>query len=249
MKKIYLFVLAALFFVSCSQNKLSNSLKSMGINGNVTNITDTVWEVKEKFGEPIKIRIDKLIKYEINDKGNITSITKYGATGKISEKTVKEYNEEELILSDKTYIDDGSLYSSYIYTYTDDGNYKIDYIRGNYKSYIKFERINDKLTKRTEFREDESKSEMKLHYDDNMRIVKIEGIDSNNYLEEYELTYKDNLTTSYLYRSKYGSIKEDYKYKLDNKGNWIEKIEYHTDDYDNKVPSLEKMTTRNLQYK
>lgn len=274
MKKVYLLALVALFTISCSQHKTTTDLNRMNIKGNVSFVTDTIWNTEELFGEVVKTGVKNLIKYEINDQGNITNKVEYGSDGKLTEKTIYAYNEEDLILSEKCYKDDGSLYYSYTYTYIDDNKYKINTVWDGYLKYTEedvyyktnnlidsictvkiedgeefktkqvFEQIDELSCKSTMYNADGSKSEEIQYMDENLRLIKVEGINQNL---KVEWAYKDDLLSYYSYQSEDWSSKAEYKYKFDNKGNWIEKIEYKTNK--NGITRIEEMTTRNIQYK
>ena len=79
MRKMYLLLFVTLLFVGCSQNKIENDLAVMNIKGSVVAVTDTIWNVEEMFGEVVKKGIDKLIKYEFNNQGNLIAVLEYGS--------------------------------------------------------------------------------------------------------------------------------------------------------------------------
>lgn len=274
MRKMYLLLFVTLLFVGCSQNKIENDLAVMNIKGSVVAVTDTIWNVEEMFGEVVKKGIDKLIKYEFNNQGNLIAVLEYGSDGKLEEKTIKEYNEKGEILSDKTYKDDGSLYRSHVFNYINDNTHKINIVWNGYSKYTEervvyltnnsvdsiysvtkedgkelvsktvCRKIDKYKTKVTAFQADGSILETMDYVDEKMRFIKSEGLNENLLCE---WTYSDDLLISRLSRGESWYYKTDYKYKLDNKGSWIELIEYETEK--DGIPRLSKMTTRNIQYK
>ena len=270
MKKIYMLALAALCVAGCSQNQPTKN--EIGIIGDVSSATDTIWAAEWKSGEVVKTKVEALVAYEFNDEGKLTSQIIYDTDGKISEKSIREYNEEGKIVSSKTYKGDGSLYYSTKYTYTDGENYKkrmsingrtsytsesehyftdkrLDSvcrvtIEDGKKTFSKdvFEEVDELCTKEITYREDGSKLEKTFYHDENERVVKIVSPYST-----LEFTYEGDFIATHSFSSEKWSGKIDYKRKFDDRGNWIELIEYDATKED--VTSIRTMTTRSIQYR
>ena len=270
MKKIYMLALAALCVAGCSQNQPTKN--EIGIIGDVSSATDTIWAAEWKSGEVVKTKVEALVAYEFNDEGKLTSQIIYDTDGKISEKSIREYNEEGKIVSSKTYKGDGSLYHSTEYTYTDGENYKkrmsingrtsytsesehyftdkrLDSvcrvtIEDGKKTFSKdvFEEVDELCTKEITYREDGSKLEKTIYQDENERVVKIVSPYST-----LEFTYEGDFIATHSFSSEKRSGKIDYKRKFDDRGNWIELIEYDATKED--VTSIRTMTTRSIQYR
>lgn len=270
MKKIYMLALAALCVAGCSQNQPTKN--EIGIIGDVSSATDTVWAAELKSGEVVKTKIEALVTYEFNDKGKLTSQIVYNTDGTIREKGIKEYNEEGKIVSSKTYEGDGTLYYFTEYTYTGGENYKkrmsingrrpytsesehyytgkrLDSvcrvaIEDGKKTFFKdvFEEVDKHCTKAITYREDGSKEEKTIYRDENERVVKMVYPYST-----LEFTYEGDFIVTHSFSNEKWSGKIDYKYKFDDRGNWIEKIEYDATKED--TTSIRTMTTRSIQYR
>ena len=270
MKKIYMLALAALCVAGCSQNQPTKN--EIGIIGDVSSATDTIWAAEWKSGEVVKTKVEALVAYEFNDEGKLTSQIIYDTDGKISEKSIREYNEEGKIVSSKTYKGDGSLYYSTEYTYTDGENYKKRMSINGRTSYTSesehyftdkrldsvcrvtiedgkktlskdvFEEVDELCTKEITYREDGSKLEKTFYHDENERVVKIVSPYST-----LEFTYEGDFIATHSFSSEKWSGKIDYKRKFDDRGNWIELIEYDATKED--VTSIRTMTTRSIQYR
>ena len=61
MKYNILFVLSIVILSLSSCGKKENGLTASHIKGNATSITDTIWDVSEKFGEVVKDNIRQVI--------------------------------------------------------------------------------------------------------------------------------------------------------------------------------------------
>ena len=93
-KNLYLTLTLFLLFISysCSNNSnegnIKNDLEGFLIKSKAKSMTDTIWNVSEKFGELIRDDIEKIIKVNFNDDGNIIDITTYNSEGVIIEKEI-----------------------------------------------------------------------------------------------------------------------------------------------------------------
>jgi len=262
---VFLLFVVIVTLTSCRNNK--NGLEANNIKGDVISFTDSVWFVNEKFGEVHKEFLENYTKVEFNEDGNITNITEYDDDGSIKNKTVRIWNGKDLA-DENYYNSDGNLERKSSFS-IGDGNIK-SCITTFYNESNKVEKssyfyTNDKvdsiislkdgkkMTLTNSFFEDENGKGYKqvvidysgekdtsiFYFDSKGRITKmITGGDTYTYI------YNDN---GDLEKSTYSHFKNNYKYKYDSKGNWIERIEYEK--WANQKPTIKSYTTRTIEYR
>lgn len=119
-----------------------------GLKGKVKEQIEIEYEIKEQFGEFIKVNgIKSITKYNLN--GNIVESFKYNSDGSLDGKYINKYNSNGNILEETEYNSDGSLEYKSIYKY-DSYNNRVE--EAKYKSQEKFGQIVEKLTEYREYR-------------------------------------------------------------------------------------------------
>ena len=75
MKYNILIVLSMVILSLSSCEKKVNGLTANCVKGDATSITDTIWNVSEKFGEVVKDDISQVVKTNFDDNGNVIDYT------------------------------------------------------------------------------------------------------------------------------------------------------------------------------
>lgn len=251
MKKIWLILLLCVLAVSCSQTKndsvtVKNHLSMVHIKGFPTCYTDTVWQVEDIFGEPVKTGIKYLTKYELNKLGNYTKTTSYKSDGKLDEVSTYEYT------NDKT---------SRINVVGNDYSEIITYYRTNdvIDSVYTITKSNNEETLLREIHENIEKNVCKVHYfdielvgnyvnlyhyDDDGKLLKTVNGQTNK--TSYECFYKNDFLIEEITYVRDFIVKKEYKYDFDDRGSCIKIEKYNVE---NGIKTIEEITTRNIQYK
>ena len=267
MKYNILFVLSMVILSLLSCEKKENGLTANYVKGDATSITDTIWNVSEKFGEVVKDDINQVVKTNFNDNGNVIDYTVYDSYGKVKEKTVQKWNGSD--------IDE-------IFNYDEDGKQQF-----HWKYYIENDRVQKIITTCTmSSKWVETTTYYYSHSNpdrlDSITEVKnsekdihtFKYLDENNSYHEYikyctggksDAVYyydKDNRlikekqsygTMTYVYNDKGLLIKKNYDdgiidefvYEFDEKGSLIKRITYVT----NESKKATEMITRHIEYK
>lgn len=261
---IYFFslLLIAMCVTSCSNKKTWT--EANGMKGNIISFTDTTWYVTDKFGEVHREWIENYTKVELNEDGQIVTITKYDDDGDIQEKTIQEWKDKYTISSVTFYKEDGNTSSKEVYKYNGDKVSSVviaDY-SDNSEENLSYEYEGDKLVKITgkkkgktktitftyigendSYKEvlvdyDGSKTESTSYFDEDARKVKwLYG--GNKYTYQYG---KNGL----LEKSTYANFVNTFEYKFDTKGNWIERIE--REKWENEKVMIKSLVVRNIEY-
>ena len=267
MKYNILFVLSivTLFLSSCG--KKENGLTAHYIKGDAASVTDTIWNVSEKFGEVVKDEINYVVKANFDDNGNITDYTVYDSCGKVINKTIQKWND--------TTLDE-------IYNYDGDG--KQQFHRKYYIENDKVQKIiitctmSEKWVSTTTYYYSNSNPERLdsiIEIEDSKKdIHTFKYFDDNNSYHEYikyhtgnksdGVYYLDknkrlikekqsNGTTTYAYNDEGLLVKkayddgiiDEYVYEFDKKGSLIKRITYVT----NESKNATEMLTRHIEYK
>ena len=260
-----LVIVSILVLPSCN-NKEQTFAEKCHFKGAVVSFTDTIWSVNEKFGEPQKKWIEGITKVDLNENGQITTVTNYDEDGDITGKELQVWRDKYRLSERVVYGEDGNMAIKFIYSYN-----------------------GDKLNQTTVHHYDENNVIEKLYYtyegDRAAQIVGTKGgkkmkttysyLDDNDSYKEVEVSYdgEKSVTTFYLddsdrvikmladgdtYTWQYNEKGDELKittspfvytftYKYDEKGNWIEKIK--TSKYGNESPMVEYLITRHYEYK
>lgn len=262
-KILALMCVLASIFSSCSHDP-KNWLEANNIKGNVISITDSIWWGKIKFGEPQKETLRHIRVYELNEDGNVTSFTEYdGYNGDIENKVVNKWKDSHLVETN-AYGPDGNCTRKTNYTFDGDKLIKEtieDYenkknIESNYyydsgkldsivskskegKTVAKFKWLdeNDSYTLTT-ISPDGSKETITIYNDSKKRIVKMKANDLYTY--HYDENGNEDSGT-------YSHFKYTYKYKLDDRKNWIEKVTY--EQWMKEKTRIDEIITRHYEYK
>lgn len=171
--------------------------------------------------------------YKSDHKNNIVEEDVYNSKGKLKSKTINRYdknrNKIEMILS-KENDEDYGFKSSYKF---DENNYMIEEATYSLKDKLKY-KFTYKLDKSGNVIEENS-------YDSNNELQGTSISKYDKYGNEEERQYKAIKEVDNYKGEPNGTTNRKYKYKYDENGNWIEKIEYV-----NYIPK--KIIEREIEY-
>lgn len=252
-------------FLSCS--KKENALTANHINGEATSFTDTIWRVSEKFGEVVKDDIEKVVKVNLDENGNVVDYTSYDSYGDIIEKTVQKWNGtdiDEIINYDKDgkqqfhwkyFIENGKVQkivttctmsskwvSTETYYYSKDNKDRLDSItevKGTEKDIHTFKYL-DENNSYHEYSKywTGRKSDAIYYFDKDKHIIKEKQSNGT-----FDYTYDENGLC--IKESTSDGIITEYIYGFDSKGSLIKRTTYVTNDSKNAT----EMLTRHIEYK
>lgn len=231
-QSLVLITLVFLLF-SCNNENIKNDIFLDGINGDVSLIIETVYSVKEKFGEIQKENISRVYSYRYNNNGNLIELIEYNSDGKLNVKETIKYDEK---MNKKSHLvsrpDFGGGGTQYVYSYKYDN-------RGN------------KIECEEQWNEGRSSERDTYQYDKNGRLIEEKqfnssGVLENSYLYDksgnkiekywYDKNNKNNSVGKHKWVYKYnvsGDVLEEVRYKLD--GSLSQKRTYKYDTRRNKV--------------
>lgn len=276
-KNLYLTLTLFLLFISysCSNNSnegnIKNDLEGFLIKSKAKSMTDTIWNVSEKFGELIRDDIEKIIKVNFNDDGNIIDITTYNSEGVIIEKEIKKWN-GKILKESFVYGEDGKQKYHHKYTFDNEKLKKIETectipyenwtsVETYHYSSIEPDRIDSIKT----IKNNGDKDLYTFKYlDKNTRIQKYilatgETHESTEYFNDKDQLIKDvdNITTvTYAYndqglcvkRTFADGIVDEYEYEFDAKGSLIKQIHYVKDESSGENRNPVEMYSRHIEY-
>lgn len=261
--KPYLFLLlASLLFISCNTQQ-SKELKDLNLKGKIKTITQNKFEAIEKFGKVEKGERVAHDKSEIFDFFNLNSTAHFSQQGNLEELSVYKRNgklDAKIISKDSildVYSSKGKLQMKFV---ADDIDYpkKVALYDSDGDLMLKIESEYDNnfnpISSRYISNDNEIMLETFSSYDNNNRLISEESKETKK-----EKSYLRRKTTTIINSSmayKYNKnqdvneitategeevIVKTFKYKYDDKQNWISKIEYH-----NSVPRT--ITEREIKY-
>ena len=267
MKYNILIVLSMIILSLSSCEKKVNGLTANCVKGDATSITDTIWDVSEKFGEVVKDDINQVVKTNFDDNGNVIDYTVYDSYGKVKEKTVQKWNGTEI---DEifNYDEDGKQQFHWKYYIENDRVQKIittctmssKWVETT--TYYYSQRNPDRLDSITEVKNSEKDIHTFKYLDENNsyhEYIKyctggksdaIYYYDKNKHLIKEKQSYG---TMTYVYNDKGLLVKknyddgivDEYVYEFDEKGSLIKRITYVT----NESKNATEMITRHIEYK
>lgn len=263
--KIFIVVsIVMLSLLSCSKE---NGLSANFIKGNATSFTDTIWNVSEKFGDVVKDDIDKVVKMDFDENGNIINITTYNSSGELVEKTIQKWNGnniEEIF----NYDEDGKQQFHWKYYWKNDKVQKIVttctmsskwvetttyyYSQNNPERFDSIIVIKDSERDLYTYKylDDNNSHHEYIKFSTGNKSDAIYYFDKDKRLIKEKHSYG---TKTYAYNDKGllvksawddGIIKE-YIYEFDTKGSLIKRITYVT----NEIKKATEMLTRHIEYK
>lgn len=250
MKKSLILLLLIMSYVtlSCQQKSNKNDLEKENLKGNVLSVRKTLYEVTEKFGEPVKgarkcVDLDICEVYtKYNELGNETEFTEYDGYGFNFISKIK-YNEKNQKIEQNRYTpEEGKRVMQFKLKYDLKGNcteLSSDYGYVEKKVYDDNNNLIKELIKRGTG-PNEKFNEFNYKYNDkNQKISEVSEDDKTVY------TYFENgdMKDVIIYNND-GSIqrKGNYIYKYDEHQNWIVQI-----GYENGIPTL--YAERIIEYK
>ena len=267
MKNNILIVSSMVILSLSSCEKKVNGLTANCVKGDATSITDTIWDVSEKFGEVVKDSINQVVKTNFDDNGNVIDYTVYDSYGKVKNKTVQKWNGTEI---------------GEIFNYDEDGKQQF-----HWKYYIENDRVQkiittctmsskwveittyyysqsnpDRLDSITEVKESEKDIHTFRYLDENNsyhEYIKYSTggkSDAIYYYNKDKRLIKEKQsygTMTYMYNDKGLLVKknyddgiiDEYVYEFDEKGSLIKRITYVT----NESKIATEMITRHIEYK
>lgn len=253
-----------LSLLSCSKK---NGLSAHFIKGDATSFTDTIWGVSEKFGEVVKDDINKVVKVDFDDNGNVIGITTYNSYGKLIEKTVQKWdgnNVDEIF----DYDEDGKQQYHWKYYHKNNKVQKIvttcttdtKWIRTTTFYYSKNNL--DRLDSIIEIKDSEKEVHTFKYLDDNnsyheyIRSSTGDKSDAIYYFDKDKHLIKEKHfygTETHTYNDKGlleksvwdDGIINEYVYEFDTKGSLIKRITYVTNGNKNAT----EMLTRHIEYR
>ncbi|MFV0505226.1 MAG: hypothetical protein ACK5L5_00730 [Bacteroidales bacterium] len=229
MKKLFLLTILAGMLFACKTNNDSF------LNGDVESTRESNYEASEKFGEVIKEDLIEVRDFKFNENGNLTTMIFYDEDGEETYKSTTTYKNGEAISHTTQRSDYLEFTSKGVRVFKDD--IKTIWVikkeeEGKLTSDTIIHTLAEDCKKKTviEIKDDGTKSVSYYTYDDKERIVEFKWLMNGVDIQQWEInTYKDNLHTQEdRLDPKTGDVKDviTYKYKLDDKQNWIERIEY-----------------------
>lgn len=268
MKYNILFVLSIVILSLSSCGKKENGLTAYHIKGNATSITDTIWDVSEKFGEVVKDNIRQVTKINFDDNGNVIDYTTYDSYGNVKEKIVQKWNDttiDEVYNYDengkqqyhwKYYIENDKIQkivttctmsskwvSTATYYYSSSDPERIDSIteiKDSKKDIHTFKYLDDNNSYHEYIKYSTgSKSDAIYYFDKNKRLIKEKQSSYGT------ITYTYNEEGLLVKETYDDGIIDEYVYEFDKKGSLIKRITYVT----NESKNATEMLTRHIEYK
>lgn len=263
--KTFLFTLivVTLCVSSCSDKKTWVEINEL--KGKIISYTDTAWYASEKFGEVCKEFIKDYTKVELNDDGQVTTLTKYDRDGSILEKKVWEWKDKYIVSSITTYYEDGDVSKKEIFTYNGDevSTRTIFDYDDNSKEKLSYEYNDGKLSKITGTKNNKTKTITITYFDENDSSKDVEIDYDGTKTESISYYNSDGKLVKWIYdgdkytyqyganglleKSTYSDFVNTFDYKLDDKGNWIEQIEHEK--WQNQKTTLKSYIVRSIEYK
>jgi len=242
-------VLLILSISSCAQNQHTKKIK-----GKVETIKVSVYEATEKLGEPAIKELDQIIILFFDDNNNVIEQIVYNQFGDKDVSIKYTYDKKnELISFVINNAHDGSLHTTEnilkeksrhisIRKNIKDGITTVDTIHYEMDKYghpIKSIVINSDGTIYKELFNYNKKGDL-LNFiwyneDNNIQQQETNIYDKNRLMVKTYVRYRNGLETN-------DSILYSYKYKLDEKSNWVERIDYKNDE-------ISKITKREIKYR
>lgn len=256
MKKIIILILLTTISCTKGQNKSENHLSSLNLLGEIKSIEETTYQATVKFGEPVKTNnIYKKTEvffnesgyksmekqeysttiYEYDNKNNVSTETQNFPDGSQMIKFINKYNDDNKLIEVETFGTDKSLFEKSKYEYE---NNKV--IINKYNKEGKFESrwvdiINEDNKVVQSFSYDkngELNLEWKFNFDERgnktQNILVKSDFPSQNKNEIKEYNEKNEESKISFFNSNGDVISNfTYKYKYDQKNNWITKIMYN----------------------
>jgi len=254
-KALFISIIGLTLLCSCVRESKKTDLDFYNLNGKVKSLKENNYKAEEKFGEIVKGEKEESFTPVtiFNKDGNLIESSMYNANGELEFKTIYKYNEKGYINKEITYVANGEFNTNNYHVYNEKG-FLIEKNNFNAK---------DSLVSKSNYRYDEKGNNIEINY------YKLEEID---YKIKFEYNAKGQIIESnyydsdgsiigkikYLYNNKgneeevastffYTWTEEDktkelFKYKYDEKGNWIERITFDEDN----IPL--KITERIIEY-
>ncbi|MFV0507474.1 MAG: hypothetical protein ACK5L5_12370 [Bacteroidales bacterium] len=245
MKNLILTITLTVVLFACKSN--NNPL----INGDVSSIKESEYGAVEKFGEVIKGGLNYVRSYEYDKNGNQTTFIIYDEEGDETYKSTTSYKDNE---ATSTYTKH-SVYKEFTEQRTvifkDD--YKTVWLserkedeKASTDTIIYTRTKNGKEATETTKHNDGSQSIRYITFDDKWRIIEFKWLMDGVNVQQWELNkYLDNqLIQKDELDEDTGLVRNSitYKYKLDDKQNWVECIEYEDD-------KAERVIERTINYR
>lgn len=209
------FVLAT----SCNNDKNFKRLEdNQVIYGKVKFLTETLYSLKEKFGELQRDGQPSISNYWFDEN---TNLIKARVSGSTWDSTIFKYDKDNKLIEEQ-YFDDGAVQAKTVYSYSDaNQKRKESYIYGNimHINVSKFDSHKNK-TELNEYNDDGTPSTKHTYEYDNA---------GNKIKESVQLPNEGIKWTTYKYDSKNNRIEEQYEstkftFKFENfdkHGNWL----------------------------
>jgi hypothetical protein len=221
-------MLIANTLISCG--KIDNDLKKENLKGNIVSVKTTKYIVTEKFGEPVKGKIDcfdldicsTITKY--NDLGNEIEFTDYDSYG-IGFITKILYTEKNQKIEQNRYTPvEGKRVMQFKFKYDLNGNCIEESSDAGYLVKRQYDNQNNLIKEFTKDWQTKKIEETTFFYDENNRII------TEKYSQgKTEYTYYDDENTKdVMFYDKDGKevYRGSYKYEYDQYKNWIAQIAY-----------------------
>jgi|SRR5690554_1154702 len=205
--------------------------------------------IKEnKYNSNEKLESKKIYKYD--DKLNLIELNKYNSERILESKEIYRYDYKENMVESNEYNSDGTLESKGIYEYNDKENLtegKLYYSNGKlYYEFIQKRSDKGNMVEKNYWYSFDGASEINyiLKYDEKCNLIESKMYHNKELEHTRVCKYDEN--NNQIEENRYDSFGklievQKYKYKYDDKGNWMEKIEYEND-----IPK--KITEREIEY-
>lgn len=206
--KICTILIIFISFLACNlNNQKENDIRQMNLNGKIKSITENSYYAVEKFGEIVKG--EKKINF-LNKENHYLLFNENGylveeKNDLVVYKAINKYNENNQLIENKTYSEEGDLTGKTINLYNNEGN----------------------LIESNQYYEDKLIHKGKFNYNDNIREINYYDEKGKLDLKQKNIYKNKKLIENRSYDSD-GNLTFLTKYIYDHSGNETEMISYNS---------------------